>query len=158
MNMSQPEPQPDRVRRHTKPEVLEQIDRDIEKNVRLYATQPKEVISARLRELDQEWDIERTLQANASTPALTGAVLGLTVSRKALLLTCGVLGFLFQHAVSGWCPPVPFLRRMGFRTRGEIDREKFALKALRGDFKDLPERPVHKEEGSAHEVLQAVNA
>ncbi len=42
--------------------------------------------------------------------------------------------FLFQHAVQGWCPPVPVLRRLGFRTTYEIDRERYALKALRGDF------------------------
>ncbi len=30
--------------------------------------------------------------------------------------------------------PVPVLRRLGFRTTYEIDRERYALKALRGDF------------------------
>jgi hypothetical protein len=42
--------------------------------------------------------------------------------------------FLFQHAVQGWCPPVPILRRLGYRTAREIDDERAALKALRGDF------------------------
>jgi hypothetical protein len=45
-----------------------------------------------------------------------------------------VSGFLFQHAVQGWCPPVPVLRRLGFRTAYEIEEERRALKALRGDF------------------------
>ena len=57
------------------------------------------------------------------------------------LLPALVTGFLFQHAVQGWCPPVPLFRRMGVRTRPEIDREKFALKALRGDFKDVSDSP-----------------
>ncbi len=48
-----------------------------------------------------------------------------------------VAGFLLQHAVSGWCPPVPLLRRAGVRTTREINQERFALKALRGDFNDL---------------------
>jgi hypothetical protein len=39
-----------------------------------------------------------------------------------------------EHAVQGWCPPLPILRRMGFRTAREIDTERTALKALRGDF------------------------
>ena len=43
-------------------------------------------------------------------------------------------GFLLQHAVQGWCPPLPFFRANGVRTQSEIDEEKFALKALRGDF------------------------
>jgi hypothetical protein len=41
-----------------------------------------------------------------------------------------VLSFLLQHALQGWCPPLPILRRMGVRTRGEIDQEKYELKAL----------------------------
>ena len=39
-----------------------------------------------------------------------------------------------RHAVKGWCPPVPLFRRLGVRTCGEIERERYALKALRGDF------------------------
>lgn len=46
-------------------------------------------------------------------------------------------GFLLQHALQGWCPPVPVLRRLGFRTQTEIDEERYALKALRGDFREL---------------------
>ena len=49
-----------------------------------------------------------------------------------------VLSFLVQHAVHGWCPPLAALRRMGVRTRREIDEERYALKALRGDFSGLP--------------------
>ena len=67
--------------------------------------------------------------------------------KKWLLLSGVVLGFLFQHAVQGWCPPVPLLRQLGIRTRGEIDREKYALKALRGDFDHL-----RQERGETGEV------
>ncbi len=45
-----------------------------------------------------------------------------------------VTGFLFQHAIQGWCPPLPVLRRRGFRTAEEINQERYALKALGGDF------------------------
>jgi hypothetical protein len=127
----------DRVRAHTAPEITRKIDDEIEKNIRFYATRPPEAITARIRELDCEWDIERWLQANASAVASTGVVLAATVNKKWLWLTGGVLGFLFLHAMQGWCPPVPVLRRLGVRTRGEIDREKFALKALRGDFQTV---------------------
>jgi hypothetical protein len=48
-----------------------------------------------------------------------------------------VLAFLFQHALQGWCPPVPILRRLAFRTASEIEHERYALKALRGDFSRL---------------------
>jgi hypothetical protein len=65
--------------------------------------------------LDDEWDIERWLEANASALAFTGTVLGLLVNKKFFAIPCIVLPFLFQHAVQGWCPPVPILRRKGVR-------------------------------------------
>jgi len=48
------------------------------------------------------------------------------------------------HAVKGWSPGSVLLRRMGFRTRQEIDREKYALKALRGDFEELSTHEANK--------------
>lgn len=146
----------DRVRRNTTPELLAQIDRKIEENIRFYSSQPKEAIAHRIQELDREWSMERYLETNASSLALAGLLLGLGASRKWLLLTGGVLGFLLQHAIQGWCPPLPLLRRLGIRTRGEIDREKYALKALRGDFKSV--EPTEANTASISEVLQAVRA
>lgn len=64
-------------------------------------------------------------------------MLALMVDRRWLALPVGVAAFLLQHAVQGWCPPVPVFRRLGVRTAGEIDQERYALKALRGDFDDL---------------------
>lgn len=95
-------------------------------------------LEAALGERAREWDIERVLQANASTLVLLGVWLGASVDRRFLLLSTGVLAFLGLHALQGWCPPVPFLRRRGIRTVREIERERFALKALRGDFDRVP--------------------
>ncbi len=122
-----------RVRQHTPDEVNERIDQEIEQRVQDLAAAPEE-IDDRLRELDGEWDIERAIELNASTLALTGVVLGATTDRRFLILPALVTGFLLQHAVQGWCPPVPILRRMGFRTAQEIERERHMLKAVRGDY------------------------
>ena len=94
-------------------------------------------IGEHLGELDREWDIERAIELNASAIALTGVFLGATADRRFLILPALVTGFLLQHAVQGWCPPVPLLRRMGFRTAQEIEKERHALKAVRGDYKAL---------------------
>lgn len=126
--------EPDRVRANTVPEINQRIDKQIEENVRYYSGQPREKISGRIRDLDEEWDIERVLEAMASSFSLTGIMLGATVDRKWFLLPTVVLSFLLLHAIQGWCPPVPLLRRLGVRTREEIDRERYALKALAGDF------------------------
>ena len=129
----------DRVTDQTDPEVNDQIRRDYLDRVTDYARHLDQ-IEARLEELDREWDIERAIEANAATLALTGVALGVTMDRRWLVLPALVSGFLLQHALQGWCPPVPVLRRMGFRTAAEIDRERFALKALRGDFVGLTTR------------------
>jgi hypothetical protein len=90
-------------------------------------------IEKRLNKLEKEWDIERMLEFNASLIAFAGVIM--SVRNKLWLALPGVVtAFLLQHATQGWCPPLPILRKLGFRTRQEIDREKYALKALRGDF------------------------
>ncbi|HBI43739.1 MAG TPA: hypothetical protein DDY78_12940 [Planctomycetales bacterium] len=126
----------ERVPLHTAAHVNEQIRRRAEENVARYADASPEVIDRRLQELDQEWDVERTLEANAATAVLVGVTLGATVHKGFFFFPAVVAGFLLQHAVQGWCPPMPVFRRMGFRTQTEIDQEKYALKALRGDFRD----------------------
>jgi hypothetical protein len=80
------------------------------------------------RELEEEWDIERAIEANASVLAFAGVALGATADRRWLILPAMVTAFLFQHAIQGWCPPVPVLRRTAF----EIEQERNVLKAIPG--------------------------
>lgn len=129
-------PSHDRVRAHTEPEINRRLDTEAQRRIEKYADSRVSVLTRRIEELDREWDIERVLELNASTLAFSGLVLSVTHDRKWLLLPGLVLPFLFQHAVQGWCPPLPILRRLGVRSRKEIDREKYALKALRGDFSE----------------------
>lgn len=132
-----------RVPEHTHPEINERIRRGTEEMVASYAGADRDAIDRRLEELEEEWDIERVLEANAATVSLIGLGLTAAVSRKFLVLPVAVAGFLLQHAVQGWCPPVMFFRRRGVRTAREIEEERIALKALRGDFEDLPGGPSH---------------
>jgi hypothetical protein len=132
-----------------------EIRRKTEANVACAAAGGHEAIDRRLAELDAEWDIERTLEANAATVVLSGMLLGLAVDRRWLALPAVAAGFLLQHAIQGWCPPVPVLRRLGFRTEREIDEERYTLKALRGDFVDLP-RAEQVTASPLRDVLAAV--
>lgn len=129
--------QEDVVRQKTSQQVNERIDRQIERNVGYYATQSKEAISARIEELENEWDVDRLLARNASVLALSGTVLGILFSRKWLIVPLAVTSFLWHHMQEGWCPPLPVLRSMGVRTLREIECEIFALKVLRGDFENV---------------------
>lgn len=124
----------DHVRESSRGAVNAKIDHETEENIRYWSAQPRAEIDARITALDREWDVERYLEMTASSLALTGVLAGLAGKRKALILPTVVLAFLFQHAVQGWCPPLTLFRSLGIRTRKEIDREKYALKVLRGDF------------------------
>jgi hypothetical protein len=126
-----------RVSKNTREEYDHQIRRETEKNIAYYATRPGE-IPQRLRELDEEWDIERALMMNAAAITLFSVMRSIMGRRRYTLVSLIVPGFLLQHAVQGWCPPLNIFRRLGFRTQMEIDLERYALKALRGDFEDLP--------------------
>src|SRR5688500_10433286 len=102
--------EPERVRANTSAEGNWRIDQQIEENVRRYAEKAPEQIARRIWELEQEWDIERVLQAMASSLSLMGIALSLTRSRRWIVLPGVVLSFLLLHAIQGWCPPVPLLR------------------------------------------------
>ncbi len=126
-----------RVPTHTSASVNVRIRQETEQSVEFYSAHPEE-IPRRLKELDEEWDIERAIEANAAVLGFAGVALGATSDRRWLTLPALVTAFLFQHAVQGWCPPVPILRRLGFRTGYEIEEERRALLAARGDFDHLP--------------------
>ncbi|MEY2485464.1 MAG: hypothetical protein QOH39_1112 [Verrucomicrobiota bacterium] len=147
----------DRVQAHTAPTVNRKIERSAARRVLQAAGQPATQITRRIGVLDEEWDMERWLETNASALAFSGTVLGLFVNKRFFAIPCLVLPFLFLHAVQGWCPPLPIFRHRGVRTRREIDAEKYALKALRGDFSQV-QQSKEDPASAAHMAWQAANA
>jgi hypothetical protein len=119
----------DRVPRQTRPEINDRIRQQTDVNI-AYFTQHPEQIRQRLRELDEEWDVERMLETAAPSVTLFGIAMTFLRGRKWILLPILVQSFFLQHALQGWCPPLPTLRKMGFRTVEEIDRERYALRAV----------------------------
>lgn len=126
----------DRVPAHTRSDINRKIQEELAHRVRYY-DEHQTKIPERLAALDQEWDIERAIEANASILAFFGTAMATRGDRRWLALPAVVTAFLFQHAIQGWCPPVPILRGLGFRTSYEIEQERQALKALRGDFEKV---------------------
>jgi hypothetical protein len=124
-----------RMEENTPEEINRQIRRDLDARVVYFAQHPDE-IDRRLGELDREWDVERLLQANAGIFSLMGLTFGM-VHRRWYLLPIAASAFLVQHAMQGWCAPASLFRRLGIRTGWEICHERYALKALRGDFGDV---------------------
>lgn len=114
------------VAQHSPPHVNRKIRQATQRSIDYHRTH-QELIPGRLAKLEQEWDIERTLEANASSLMLAGIGLGLTLDRRFFVLPVAVGAFLLQHALQGWCPPVSVLRRLGVRTQEEIQEERLAL-------------------------------
>ncbi len=143
----------DRIRQNSPPDVNASIDRETTDMIRLYGCADNELIASRLNKLDREWDIDRLLENNASIVMIVGVLLGAFASRWWLIIPLVPASFLLLRATHGWFPPLPVLRSFGWRTRKEIERERYALKLVRGDFDSLHSREV----ADADTVLQVID-
>lgn len=94
-------------------------------------------IERRLRELDEEWDLESVLEAQASLVASLGTVVGAVVNRRLPSVPMSWSAALVRLAANR-LPLATVLRRMGLRTSREIEIERLALRLLRGDLVSGP--------------------
>lgn len=136
-----------RVPEHTADRINEEIAWATEERLHALAGHPDAILH-RLDELDEEWDTERVLAFNSAVLTLTGLALGTTLDRRWLLLSGAVQLFFVQHALQGWCPPLPVIRRLGVRTAREIEDERNALLDMLDDMAPVPPRPEEFEGGS----------
>ena len=134
-----------RVERNTDESVNTMIREEMLARIAKLRYASTDELHERIEELDREWDIERALEANAAGVALFGLLLGAAVNRRWYALPAVVAGFLMQHAVQGWCPPLAWLRRMGVRTAHEIERERRGLEEI------CRERAPRYRHGSGHD-------
>jgi hypothetical protein len=74
------------------------------------------------------------IESEAAVTGLAGLALSALVDRRFIAVPAVVGAAVFLHALSGWYPLLPVMRRLGIRSAREIERERYALKALRGDF------------------------
>lgn len=125
--------QGDRIERHTSRKSLDRIHFTTLENVQKYSAH-SQMMSSRIEHLRKERDVERILETNATIFALITVLLTLFVHINWIYVTLVVLILLLVHSIVGWCPPLPVVRKLGKRTRHEIEEERHALKALRGDY------------------------
>lgn len=128
----------DAVRSHTPDGVNRRIDEKVEACVRHMADEERPEQSRYLEKLEREWDLNRAVMVGASAVTLAGLALSRADGRGWRVLSALAAGLLLQHGVFGWGPLAELVRALGVRTRREIDMEKFAIKALRGDFERVP--------------------
>ncbi|MEO8183251.1 MAG: hypothetical protein ABI895_30835 [Deltaproteobacteria bacterium] len=144
----------DRVREHTPQYVNRRIAREIDIRVQHCLREGREALIERLGEIDKEWDIDRVVMANFAIVGGAAYLVGLRrlldgppwrARRTGWLYFFGAqLGFLLLHARVGWCPPVTVWRRLGVRTKTEIELERSLLL----DALEPPLRHPEKENGA----------
>lgn len=125
-------PAHDLVRHHTSEASNRRIDLQTQAEID-EVIDNEESVRERLLELDHEWDVDRALMVTFAF--LGGATAALAMRNIARTRRIGGWGglfftqvaFLAHHAIRGWCPPMPVLRRLGFRSKHEIAAERVML-------------------------------
>jgi len=152
----------DRVREHSPQYINRRIAREIDIRVQHCMREGRDAVLERLGELEREWDIDRVVMANFALGGGLAYALGLrrltqrspgAEQRSGWLYFFGAqLGFLLLHASIGWCPPVAVWRRLGVRTKSELELERsLLLDALE------PPLPRPQNDGSAPRSTQIVS-
>jgi hypothetical protein len=133
----------DRVRNHTAQLVNQRIAERTRDRIERVVREGRDGIVRRLAQLDHEWDVDRTLMVNFAVAAgVAHAANTYRQSRRVwfgrrrgsrwLFVLTAQLGFLLLYGTLGWCPPLAVHRRLGVRTRSEIEAERrMLLNALR---------------------------
>ncbi len=139
----------DGVRSRTASAVLRAIDGETTDRLARYADAPRAEVTHRLDALDGEWDTDRAIELEVAVTGLAGLALA---RRQPAFLALPVLaaGALLIHSLTGRDPLLPVMRRLGLRSSQEIERERFALKALRGDFAMLRPESIDGVSPSPH--------
>ncbi|HEY3788868.1 MAG TPA: hypothetical protein VGL71_08440 [Urbifossiella sp.] len=110
----------------------------LEKRLACLADAGPQAIDERLEQIGTEWSAGRMTKAVIGVAVIVGLILTVLVTPWCVFLP--LLGgvFLLQYLFgrTSWLGEA--FQKAGFRSGSDIDQEKFALKALRGDFRNLP--------------------
>ena len=95
-------------------------------------------VEDRLRQIEREWSAGRVTKVVVAFAVLGGMGLGLALGGwwYAMPVIAGLFLLQYLFTRTSWLGRV--FQEMGFRSGQAIDEERFALKALRGDFRLLP--------------------
>lgn len=123
-----------RVAAYTNPEINEMIRKNTLENLLCLEDAEEEELSKRIRNLNSEWDTERFVEAKAALCVMGCSLFGIAKNKYWSFLSLIAATFLLQHALLGWCPSAPVMRKLGIRSAEEINQEKTVLKMLRKDY------------------------
>lgn len=134
----------DLVRARTPSAINSQIDRETLEVLECFRSATPEDVELRIRRLEREWDLDRAADVAGGALAVIGLLLGIRRPRW-MTVPVAVQALLLLKASPTHVDPVTLaLRVIGFRSTREIEREKFALKVLRGDYHRFEVDPTAK--------------
>ena len=110
---------------------------DYEHHLHKIAEGGHESVADRINQLDEEWSAGQLTKAAAGALVLGGLVLARRHGLFALLPAAGAVA-LAQSASGRKSWLSSLFCQYGFRSRAEIEKERLALRTLRGDFRHLP--------------------
>ncbi len=113
-----------------------EVDRGTARSIQFYSGRPSHFVSRRIEELKQEIPLEALVYRGGAALTIAGMTL-LLLKRKiraAWILTVVIAALQLQYSYQGRNALIEILRRRGYRSRKEIEAEKYSLEALRGDF------------------------
>jgi hypothetical protein len=111
----------------------------VKDSVRFYGSLGPQAVADRLKALEDEPELETVATLGMAGIGVLALVFGILGSRIWRLLAWAALPLIFAHARGRLSAPGEFLKTLGLRSRKEIEEEKYALKALRGDFREVGE-------------------
>jgi hypothetical protein len=109
----------------------------VEQRLACLADAGPQAIEDRLTELDREWTAGRMTKAAIGVVIVCGFLLA-AINPLWLVLPAVAGLFLLSYLFGRTSWLGIFFHKIGYRSGFEVDREKVALKVLRGDFRDLP--------------------
>jgi len=123
----------DKIRARSPCRLNEQIDHCIATRIEDLATRSDADRQAHLDRLDRAWSVDQAALVGLALVSMA-STLAAWVRPRWLGLAAISTASLLQAATGGGGAVIAVLRRAGLRTRSEIECERYALKALRGDF------------------------
>jgi len=103
-----------------------------------YAEEGVDAINVRLSLIESEWSAGRLVKAVTGIAIVSGLALSALHDPLWLLLPAVAGAFLLQYVFFRCSILAEFFQKTGWRAGYVIDEEKLALRALRGDFRNLP--------------------
>ncbi len=110
---------------------------DIEQHLHRIAEGGHESVADRINQLDEEWSAGQLTKAAAGVLVVGGLALARRHALFVLLPAAGAVA-LAQSASGRKSWLSALFNQCGYRSRSEIERERLALRTLRGDFRHLP--------------------